>query len=169
MSPQDLAVPAAGLVVLGAVLLRSMRPHALYPGRMWIAPTLVIGVVGTALYFTPQRSLGPGAWAAFAAALLLGGLGGWWRGKAVHIQCEPDGRLTAQATPLGLIAIAAVLAARGALGLLVDRFGPSWRFDAAAAGDTFLIFAGALVVAQRVEMWTRARRLWLQVRTNKRP
>ena len=159
MSPQAVLPVAIPLAVVAVILLRNRQARPLSPGRMWIVPALVLPLIGMGLYFTPHDPFGPGAYAGFAAALALGALAGWWRGKSVDIARRDDGRLYARSSPLGLILLVGLLAARGALRLLIERQGEAWHVNAAAVTDAFMLFAVGLIVAQRLEMWLRARSL----------
>jgi len=159
MSPDTYLPILLPVVVVGLVLLRNRKPRPLSLGRMWILPVVVAVLIGMGLYFTPHAPLGPGAWAGFIAAGLLGAAAGWWRGKTVRIERTADGRLLAQASPLGLILLLALFAARALFRLLAERQGAAWHMDAAVVTDALMIFAVTLVAVQRLEMWLRARRL----------
>lgn len=102
---------------------------------------------------------GPASWAILVLGAVLGAFAGWWRGKTITIEKEPDGSLMAQASPLGLILVVGLLAFRGALRPLIESHAAQWHLNALAVTDAFLIFAMALVVTQRLEMYLRARRV----------
>lgn len=164
MSPQTVLPIVIPLAVVVLILWRNRHPRPLQPERMWIVPLLVTAMIGMGLYFTPHDPFGPAAWAGFAVALALGAATGWWRGKTVAITCNEDGKLHAQASPLGLILIIGVLALRNAVRFMIEREGAAWHLNAAAFTDALLLFAAALVVAQRLEMWLRARRRFAEAR-----
>ena len=157
MTPEQIIPLAIIPVVLMLVLLRNRRPRALRPQWMWVVPLLILTGIGTGLYFTPHAPFGPAAYAAFAGALVIGGLIGWWRGKTVTIQKTADGSLMAQASPLGLILIVGLVLGRTALRSVMESQAASWSVDAAVITDAFMLFAVGLVVAQRLEMFIRAR------------
>jgi ABC-type dipeptide/oligopeptide/nickel transport system permease subunit len=94
-----------------------------------------------------------------AIGAVLGGLAGWYRGKTVTIEKEPDGSLMAQASPLGLILLVVLFAGRAGLRDLIETHAADWRLNAMAVTDAFLVFAMGLIVLQRVEMYIRARRV----------
>jgi membrane protein CcdC involved in cytochrome C biogenesis len=132
---------------------------------MWVVPLLIMLGIGTGLYFTPHEPFGLVAWLSFAAALALGAAVGWWRGKMVAIHIQPDGALKAQASPLGLILIVLLLLGRTVLRGLMETNAENWHLDAAVITDAFMLFAVGLVVAQRLEMFIRARKMlsgWTQ-------
>jgi len=126
---------------------------------MWVVPVVVLPLIGMGLFFTPHQPFGPVAWLAFAAALALGAAFGWWRGKTVTIQKMADGVLKAKASPLGVIVLVALLAGRTALRGFLETHAAGWHVDAAVFTDAFLLFAVGLIVAQRLEMYIRARRV----------
>ena len=159
MQPQTFIPIVVALAVAGLILVRNRQPRPLAPERMWIVPVLVLPMIGMGLYFTPHDPFGPGAYAGFAAALALGAAAGWWRGKTVNITRGEGGRLYAKASPLGLVLLVGLFVVRGALRLLVERQGAAWHLNAAAVTDAFMLFAVGLIVAQRAEMWLRARSL----------
>ena len=97
--------------------------------------------------------------AVLAVGGVLGGIAGWYRGKTVTIEKEPNGVLMAQASPLGLILLVALFAGRSLLRDLIEGHAAQWHLNAMAVTDAFLVFAMALIVMQRVEMYIRARRV----------
>ena len=157
MTPEQIIPLAVIPVVLVLVLLRNRRPRVLRPRWMWVVPLLVLTGIGTGLYFTPHEPFGPAAYATFAAALAAGALVGWQRGRTVTIQKTSDGKLMAQASPFGLILIVGLLLGRTALRSLMESQAAAWHVDAAVITDAFMLFAVGLVVAQRIEMFIRAR------------
>jgi len=159
MSPEQLLAVLIPLAAAALIFMRNRKPRRLHPGRMWIMPLLVALLVGVGVYFTPRQQFGPAVWAGFAAALILGGIVGWWRAKTIQITCTEDGRHYARASPLGLMLLLGLFAARRGDELLIEQEGAAWRLHAAAATDALLLFAAALVIAQRLEMWLRARRV----------
>ncbi len=157
MTPGQIIPLAVIPVVLVIVLLRNRRSRVLRPRWMWVVPVLILAVVGSGLYFTPHPPFGPAAYTGFAGALAVGALAGWWRGRTITIQKTADGTLRAQASPFGLVLIVALLAGRTALRGLMESQAAAWHIDAAVITDAFMLFAVGLVVAQRLEMFIRAR------------
>ncbi|MGO4409136.1 MULTISPECIES: CcdC protein domain-containing protein [unclassified Brevundimonas] len=160
MSPQTMG-PLIGIAVaLIVVLLRNRRKRTLRPHLLWVMPLLVTIMIGMGLWATTQHPhFGPYAWMAFAAALALGAAAGWQRGKTITIEKEPDGSLKAQASPLGLILVIGLFAARAGLRELMQSNAVAWGLDAVVVTDAFMIFAIGLIVTQRIEMYIRARRV----------
>lgn len=157
--PQSYVPFVAMGAALVLIILRNRRKRTLRPHLMWIVPAIVLPLIGMGLWFTPHAPFGLLAYAAFAAALTLGALAGWWRGKTITIEKQPDGVLKAQASPLGLVLIVGLLAVRGGLREVMQTHAAAWHLDAAVVTDAFLLFAVGLIVAQRVEMYLRARKV----------
>lgn len=160
MTPQTVG-PLIGVgVALIVILLRNRRKRTLRPHLMWIAPVLILPLIGLGLWASSQHAhLGPLAWLVFALALGLGGAAGWWRGKTITIEKDADGVLKAQASPLGLVLVVGLLAARTGLREVAQSQADAWRLDPVVVTDAFLFFAIGLIVAQRLEMYIRARRV----------
>jgi quinol-cytochrome oxidoreductase complex cytochrome b subunit len=150
-------------VVLPLVLLRNRRPRTLRPEWMWVAPVIVVALIGFGLWGLSRTGQGaptdPASLLVLAVGLALGAAAGWWRGKTVTIHKEPDGTLKAQASPLGLILIVGLLVARQALRPWMERHAADWHVSPLAIIEAFMLFAVGMVVMQRVEMWIRARRI----------
>lgn len=160
MSPQTMG-PLIGIgVALIIILLRNRRKRTLRPHLLWVMPLLVTTLIGVGLWANTQHpQFGPFAWIAFVVALALGCVAGWWRGKTITIEKEPDGSLKAQASPLGLILIIGLFAARAGLREVMEVNAAAWHLDAVIVTDAFMLFAVGLIVTQRVEMYIRARRV----------
>ena len=160
MSPQTMG-PLIGIAVaLIIILLRNRRKRTLRPHLLWVMPLLVTAAIGFGLWANTQHPhLGPFAWLAFAVALALGCGAGWQRGKTITIEKEPDGSLKAQASPLGLILVVGLFAARAGLREVMEVNAAVWHLDAVVVTDAFMLFAVGLIVSQRVEMYIRARRV----------
>jgi hypothetical protein len=160
MSPQTMG-PLIGIAVaLIIILLRNRRKRTLRPHLLWVMPLLVTTAIGFGLWANTQHPhFGPLAWIAFVVALGLGGFAGWWRGKTITIEKEPDGSLKAQASPLGLILVISLFAARAGLREVMQTNAAAWHLDAVVVTDAFMLFAVGLIVMQHVEMYIRARRV----------
>ena len=65
--------------------------------------------------------------------------------------------LMAQASPFGLILIVGLLLGRTAIRSVMESQAASWHVDAAVTTDAFMLLAVGLVVAQRLEVFIRAR------------
>ena len=165
MPPEKLVPLLMIPVILVIVLLKNRRKRVLKPHLLWVMPAIVLPLIGLGLWGTTQNPnmahapFGPDAWAVLAVGAVLGGLAGWYRGKTVTIEKEPDGSLMAQASPLGLILLVVLFAGRSLLRDLIETHAAEWHLNAMAVTDAFLVFAMGLIVLQRVEMYIRARRI----------
>ena len=160
MSPQTMG-PLIGIsVALIIILLRNRRKRTLRPHLLWVMPLLVTVAIGFGLWANTQHPhFGPFAWIAFIAALAMGCVAGWWRGKTITIEKEPDGSLKAQASPLGLILVVGLFAARAGLREVMEANAAAWHLDAVVVTDAFMLFAVGMIVTQRIELYIRARRI----------
>ncbi|VXC12301.1 CcdC protein domain-containing protein [Brevundimonas sp. G8] len=165
MPPEKLIPLLMIPIMLVVVLLKNRRKRVLKPHLLWVMPAIVLPLIGLGLWGmmqNPQMAhapFGPAAWAVLAIGGLLGGVAGWYRGKTVTIEKEPDGSLMAQASPLGLILLVVLFAGRSLLRDLIESHAAEWHLNAMAVTDAFLVFAMGLIVMQRVEMYIRARRI----------
>jgi len=163
--PEEQLIPfVAVAVALPLVLLRNRRARTLRLKWLWVTPLLVAVLIGFGLWgmsFSDpgQAPFRPADWALLAVGLGLGAVAGWWRGKTVVIHRDPAGVLKAQASPVGLILIVALLLGRRALGAWLEPHAADWGLNVVAVHDAFMLFAAGLVVAQRVEIFIRARRI----------
>ena len=121
MQPQQYIPFIAIGVALAIILLRNRKPRTLRPQFMWITPAIIVPLMAFAIWGTAQAPgvshapFQPIDWAVLAVALGLGGLAGWWRGRMTTIEKHADGTLRAQASPIGLILIVALVFGRNAL------------------------------------------------------
>ena len=165
MPPEKLIPLLMIPVILVVVLLKNRRKRVLKPHLLWVMPAIVLPLIGLGLWGATQNPnmahapFGPDAWAVLAIGGVLGGIAGWYRGKTVTIEKEPDGSLMAQASPLGLILLVVLFAGRSLLRDLIETHAAEWHLNAMAVTDAFLVFAMGLIVMQRVEMFIRARRI----------
>ena len=165
MPPEKLIPLAIIPIMLVVVLLKNRRKRVLRPHLLWVMPAIVLPLIGLGLWGMAQNPnmahapFGPDAWAVLAIGGLLGGVAGWYRGKTVTIEKEPDGTLMAQASPLGLILLVVLFAGRSLLRDLIESHAAAWHLNALAVTDAFLVFAMGLILMQRVEIYIRARRI----------
>ncbi|MBX3476872.1 MAG: DUF1453 family protein [Brevundimonas sp.] len=165
MEPQQYIPLGAVAVMLPLVLLRNRRPRTLRPQWMWVAPAIIVPLMGLAIWGTSMQpgvahaSFGPLDWLILAMGLVLGAAAGWQRGRMMTIEKHSDGALKAQASPLGLILIVLLLFGRRALGAWLEPHAASLGLSAIAVADAFLLFVAAMIVLQRIEMYVRARRI----------
>ena len=132
MAPEKLIPLAIIPIMLVLVLLKNRRKRVLKPQLLWIMPTIVVPLIGLGIWGSAQNPhmahapFGPDAWAVLAVGGVLGGVVGWYRGKTVTIEREPNGVLMAQASPLGLILLVVLFAGRSLLRDLIESHAAQW-------------------------------------------
>lgn len=164
MTQQQLIPLIAIAVVIPLVLLRNRRPRVLRPQYLWVTPVIVSALIGFGIWGMSVSGRGsaptePLSLLILAVGLALGCAFGWQRGKMTTIYKEPDGSLRAQASPIGIVIIVAVLVARRALEPWLEAHAADWHVNPNAILEAFMLFAAGMVVVQRIEMWIRAKRI----------
>jgi len=165
MTPEQYAPLIAIAVAVPIMLLRNRRPRTLRLRWMWIMPALIVVMIGLGIWGSSQapgvshRPFGPLDYLILALGLVLGAAAGWWRGKMTTIERHADGSLRAQASPIGLVLILALMLGRRALAAWLEPHAADWGLNVLAVADAFLLFVAAMIVVQRIEMWIRARRI----------
>lgn len=165
MSPEQIQTYAPLIAIAIAVpliLLRNRKPRRLNVDRLWIIPAVVTAAVGVGLVFGRP----PGVTFTVLEAVIgiagagLGAIVGWWRGKLMRLDVNVAERtVSAQTSPIGLLFILAVLALRTLLRTEMENGVAALDFNPAFLVEALLLFAVGTVVAQRLELWIRARRL----------
>ncbi|MDP1025811.1 DUF1453 family protein [Sphingomonas sp. KR1UV-12] len=146
----------AGVILLVMALRwrRTGRAVPLKLERLWILPAILTLAVVATFATMPPHGLG---WLFCLIAAGLGAALGWQRGRMMHIAVDPEThQLSQTSSPAALVLILAIVVLRQA----ARAGGAAWlHLDALALSDMLLALAFGLVVAQRVEMYLRARRL----------
>jgi len=162
---QEQLIPLIAIaVVIPLVLLRNRRPRTLRIEFMWVAPLLVVAAISFGIWGMTVSGRGhapvePLSLLILAVGLALGCAFGWQRGKMTTIYKEADGTLKAQASPIGLVIVIAILIARQALRPWLEAHAADWHVNPLAILEAFMLFAAGTVVVQRIEMWIRARNI----------
>jgi hypothetical protein len=124
-------------------------------------------IVSATLTATPFP-FDPLSLAIFALALAVGAGLGWQRGRFMRIDVHPETHdVTSRASPVGMIFIVAILALRLLLRGAALESRSALGLPAAAITDGLILLLGAMIVAQSLEMWLRARRLLDEARAAK--
>ncbi len=152
-------IPLAIMAVVMALRWRRMRTaRRLRLETLWVLPAIYVAVVAALLVEHPPTAEG---WGWYAMALLAGGAIGWQRGRMMRIIVDPEThQLSQQGSPLALLLLVVLVLLRQLL-----------RFEFSTAGRVALLATGVglslgvgLVVASRIEMALRARRLLAEAR-----
>lgn len=134
---------------------RMSKSQPLKLERLWIFPAayFVLTVVMFAVH--PPSLYG---WLFAAAALGLGAVLGWQRGKLMAITVDPDTHaLNERGSPAAMLLLVFIVLARtGARQLAVSG---GWQVDPLAVTDVLIAFALGLFATTRLEMYLRAKRL----------
>ncbi len=167
-SPWATLIPI--VIAFGLVILRNSRARRLRIEAMWIAPVVIVALIGLALWGETARggqAFTPVGIALDIAGVAVGALLGWWRARFTNITIDPvTHELTSKASPLGMVVILGILVLRtlvrsytaqnaGALG----TWGP-------LVADALLVMSVGLVCAQRLELFTRATRMLAEARAS---
>lgn len=155
-SQQFVTYAVTGAIVALVLLFRLRRMRRVQPlklERLWIVPALLLGVLLLTFGTKPPAAW---VWVASAAALMIGAGLGWWRGKMMRIEVDPESHaLNQTGSPAAMVFILLFVLLRQGARYEAGALG----FDAAAVADVLLALAAGLFTAQRVEMYLRGRRL----------
>jgi hypothetical protein len=151
------------VVVFGLVILRNSRARRLRIESLWIAPVIILILVG--LSISQQGIPTPLMMGVDLAALAVGAGIGWWRARFTHITVNPETHeLTSKASPVGMIVILAVFAVRYGIRMYAAENATSMGVSANDVADAALVISVGLVCAQRLEIALRATRLLNEAR-----
>lgn len=146
------------IIIVGIAILRNARERKLRIERLWISPVIVMAMAILAFSQNPPPS--PIGLAMDIAAIGIGALLGWWRGRASRFTIDPQTHMvTSKVSPMGMLLILGIFALRYVLKGAVSGEASVLHLTAAEATDSFLLLAVGVVSAQRLEWWIRARRM----------
>lgn len=154
------AVPIGIFLVAMAVRVRRMgRLRPLKLERLWVVPAIYFAVACLMFYQLP-----PVGWVAIAsvAALIVGAVVGWQRGKMMEIHVDPETHaLNQKASPAAMIFLIVVILVRAAARSLLGQEG---HVSSAMLTDPLIAFALGMFSLTRLEMYLRAKRLLEEAR-----
>ncbi|MDB5475233.1 MAG: hypothetical protein JWP49_744 [Phenylobacterium sp.] len=154
------------LIAVAMVILRNARARRLRVETLWIAPVLILVLVGLSL--SQEGMPTPGLMAIDLLALILGAALGWWRARFTNITVNPETHeLTSQASPIGMLVVLGVFAIRYGLKMYTVENAGALHLPVAAVADAALVISVGLVCAQRLEIALRASRLLTEARAAK--
>ena len=150
---------AIPLLVVVMILRRNMRPRPLRPERLWITPLLISLAAGTALFATPPPE-DVLSILILLAALAVGGLVGWYRGRVTQMTVDPvTHAVSVQVSAVGSVLILGIVTLRYGLRTVALQNSSLLHLSAIQATDALLLLATGMICAQRLELWLRATRL----------
>jgi hypothetical protein len=158
MSPAVATLVSVGVPLALVVLLfvNTGPEQPLRLRQLWITPVVAVLSISAALVWQRHGQFGPVAWGGFAAAAVVGLTTGTLRAGTVKMRIDQDtGQLLSRTTSYALVLFVGLLGFRLiTVGMPGDK--PIAAFDAA------LVFAMAMIVAQRLGIFRRAVRLLRQ-------
>lgn len=152
----------AGVMAWRLRMIDKARPLRLR--TLWILPVLFAAVVAFVFASTPPTAIGI---ACFALGLAIGAPIGWKRAQMMRLHIEGEGatsRVMVRQSPAALLLVMALAAVRMLSRTALDSgeavgFSRHLPVAAVTLTDTLLGFALAMIVAHRIELWRRARKL----------
>lgn len=156
------------VLILLLIVRRGMTARKIKIERMWVMPALLL-FAGASMFASAQI---PSVMiiAELAAALAGGAVVGWYRGRLTHVSIDPATHdLTSKTSPVGVVLIAVLFAARYGIRLAFPDVGyghGSLASQAGAIADALTLFGIGAMVAQRLEIWLRCRRLLAEAQIN---
>jgi hypothetical protein len=162
--PYLIGLPLLFLIVVYR-LRRMSTSRPLRLEWLWITPAIFVALTAAAMANAPPTGLDM-LW--LACALGLGGVLGWYRGKSMKVDLDPETHaLSARGSPAAMIFLVALILMRSVLRGVSMSLGGAWGFSPTLVTDVFLVFAIGLLSVQRIEMALRARRLLADARAAK--
>ena len=169
VSPWATLIPI--VVAMGVVILRNARARRLRIEAMWIAPVILVALIGLALFgeSTARGGLAmtPLNVGLDVAGVAIGAALGWWRARFTNITIDPaTHELTSQASPVGMVVIIGILVLRTVVRTYAAQSsGPLGQWGPPLT-DALLMMSVGLVCAQRLEIYLRASRLLAEARAS---
>jgi hypothetical protein len=156
-------------VVMVVMLARNQRARRLRLTALWIRPLIFLVLIGVSAVVAPPP-ITPLSVAIMALALAVGAAIGWQRGRLMRIEVHPETHdITSRASPIGMIFILAIVALRVGLRDVAFETRGASGLPTAAIASALILLVGAMMIAQSVEMWIRARRLLADAQAAKAP
>ena len=125
------------LVVIALVILRNARARKLKVERLWISPMIVMAMTIAAFAANPPPGLLGVALDILAVG--VGGLLGWWRGRASRFTVDPETHVvTSRVSPAGMLLILGIFALRYLLRMFLGDGASALHLTAGEITDSFL-------------------------------
>lgn len=150
-------------IVIALRMRRMSKERPLKIEQLWIVPG-IYALIASFLYWRfPPHGMTI-LWC--VVALALGAAAGWWRGRMMHINVNPQTHeISQKASPAAMIFLLALIGVRYGARQLAGPGGVT-HMDLMALTDILIAFAFGLLSMQRFEMYLRAKRLLGEARGN---
>lgn len=171
-SPWATLIPI--VIAMGLVILRNSRARRLRIEAMWIAPVMIVALIGLAFWGESRtgasHGLSPLNLGLDVVGVVIGAGLGWWRARFTNITVDPaTHELTSKASPLGMMVIMGILVLRTVVRVYAAQSnGPLGQWGPPLT-DALLVMSVGLVCAQRLEIFLRASRLLAEARAGGSP
>jgi hypothetical protein len=150
-------------LVLLRVFSRNLRPRPMRPELLWIYPVILLIGVG-AFTFTQRLDLTFEYVALMLVSLVLGAALGWWRGATTRMTVDPATHaVTVQASPLGMVLLLGIIGLRYLMRPLLAQNATLLHLSLLQVTDGLMLLAAAMLSAQRLELWLRARSMRAEI------
>ena len=154
------------LIAVAVLAMRNRRPRRLRLEAMWIRPLIFLALIGLTFASAPLPR-GALAISALAVALILGVGAGWLRGSVTRVEVHPETHdISAQASVVGMMLILGLLVLRTSLRSAAATTSIA-GLPASALTGCLILFAGAMMITQSLEMFLRARKLLAEAQAAK--
>jgi hypothetical protein len=156
------------LIAVAVMAMRNRRPRRLRLEAMWIRPLIYLALVGFTFAAAPPPQ-GALAISSLAVAFILGVGVGWLRGSMMRIDVHPETHdISAQASVVGMMLILGLLVLRTSLRNAATTTSIA-GLSATAITGCLILFAGAMMITQSLEMFLRARKLLAEAQAARAP
>ncbi len=130
--------------------------------QLWIVPVIFTVIAALAMVQTPPL-MSDAPW--LIAALAVGCVIGWYRGKMMRITVDPETHaLNQTASPAAIILLIAIFAVRYAIRFFLAEEAQAWNISLNLLADAPLLIVVGMFVVARIEMYLRAQKLLTQAR-----
>ncbi|MDR3507212.1 MAG: hypothetical protein P4L64_04860 [Caulobacteraceae bacterium] len=159
LGPQATSLIIGLAVAVPVLILRNSRPRRLRIEWLWVRPGIFAGIALLVLLGSPPPLTAISVALSLASLALGCGLG-WWRGKMMRIELDPQTKLlTLRASPAALVFIVVLMGLRFGARDIALRDAGALSLSLAMITDALALFTAGMLVTQCAEMWIRARRL----------
>jgi hypothetical protein len=159
MSKQMIIYVVFGVMLAAMFTLRVARSRNARPLNLqylWILPLIIVVLAG----FSIAKDGMPGTvkLAEMGVGLVIGAIGGWWRGKGTRITYDAaSSQLMAQQGAIAILILFVVIGARGFIQMAVQTDPSMAQYQWLA--DGLLLFGVGFFGVSRIEMFLRGKRI----------